>query len=146
MVINKDLIIEKQGELIQWVKDNFEVVSVCKDFEQIESELLSLQSVTPDKAEGETSFVENPDKVCFINKHRKLCDKAFWNGGDHKDYKTEAGRELIILARKELCYKDTTYAGDIFYILYKIYEGVVNGKSATMHDLLNDDSAREERK
>ena len=62
-----------------------------------------------------------PDKQAFIKHNIELCNKAFKNGGAHKNWKSFNGRILIKLAREKLHYKDTTYAGDIFAHLYDIY-------------------------
>jgi hypothetical protein len=65
-------------------------------------------------------------RLKFIAKYRKLCRKSFRQGEGHKDWKTKEGRRLINLARKELKYRDTTYAGDIYYKLFQDYAGIVS--------------------
>jgi hypothetical protein len=64
------------------------------------------------------------DKEVFIKNNLELCHKAFKDGGDHKNWKSYHGKILIKLAREKLCYKDTTYGGDIFYHLYCIYSTI----------------------
>ncbi len=58
----------------------------------------------------------------FVLKHKSLCKKAFNIGTSHSHYKSIHGLKLIELARKELKYKDSTYAGDIYFGLWRQFE------------------------
>ena len=88
---------------------------IRKHFEALS---LKAQKAQPENKGKET--IEK-DKETFIKYNLELCNKAFKNGGAHKNWKSFNGRILIKLAREELHYKDTTYAGDIFAHLYDIY-------------------------
>lgn len=60
----------------------------------------------------------------FVRDNLILCRKAFKHGNSHKDYKNPDGLKLIIKARKELNYSDTTYSGDIYYLLWNDFNEI----------------------
>jgi len=64
------------------------------------------------------------NKRKFIMQYKSECEKAFNHGTGHKSYKTTDGFHLVGLARKELKYEDTTYAGDIYYSLWMMYKEI----------------------
>lgn len=67
-------------------------------------------------------------RLRFIERYEMICIKAFRNGYGHLDYNTNTGKELIKLAREELGYGPTTYAGDIYYLLGRDYRDLLKAR------------------
>ena len=66
------------------------------------------------------------DRFVFVAKYFNLCEELFSINISHKGYKSKKGRKLIELARRELKYKETTYSGDIYFQLFRMYRNINN--------------------
>jgi hypothetical protein len=99
---------------IELVRDAFRPLQMGKEM-VLETGQSEIKKAQPGDEEPEMT------KETFIKHNIELCNKAFKNGGAHKNWKSLNGRILIKLAREKLHYKDKTYAGDIFAHLYDIY-------------------------
>jgi hypothetical protein len=65
------------------------------------------------------------DRFQFVVNNKTNCYRAFKQGNNHTDYKTQEGRHLVTLARKELKYSAKTWSGDIYWQLWKQYKSIV---------------------
>jgi hypothetical protein len=117
----------------QWVWHKYQSYKMGRDFwrkwearkKELDEEwnnslLKAMEQVAPQVVRSLKERKENKER--FVVKYKDLCAKAFKSGTDHKDYKSEAGRELVELARRLLVFKDSTYAGDIYVGLWFVYD------------------------
>jgi hypothetical protein len=70
---------------------------------------------------------ERQNKIyLFVVNNKTNCYRAFKTGIKHKDYKTDEGKKLVELARKDIGYSSKTWGGDIYHTLWEVYFKLIN--------------------
>ena len=67
----------------------------------------------------------NTNLINFVVNNKTNCYRAFKESIDDNGFKTEAGKQLISDARKQINYSPKTWDGDIYSAIWRYYKAIV---------------------